>query len=139
MESLATEDPSQPGQIVAVLHIPKVQLLLIAGRCASVDTLRARLATKAFRDAYTDLYSCATPDSRLFIHDMGADGLTPDRPRDGAPFDIVYEHGTRQTRFDGDPKAQRLTDDDYHRRFSAIDAEYARLVLLLLNGGATSK
>lgn len=139
LDSLAVEDPSQPGQMVAVLHVPKVQLLVIAGRCASVDALRARLTAKAYRDVYSDLHGCATPDSRLFIQDLGANGLAPERPRAGGAFDIVYEHMTQQTRFDGDHTAQKMSKEEYQRRFRAVDVEYARLASLLLTQSTTAK
>jgi hypothetical protein len=134
LDSLAAEDRSRPGVIVAVLHIPKSQLLVIEGRCSAVDALRARLATKAYRDVYSDLQGCATADSRLFIQDLGADGVLFEPREDGAPFDIVYEKMTRQTRFDGNFKAQQLSEQEYRQRFQTIDAEYSRLVSLLLEG-----
>ena len=133
--SLAAEDPSRPGHIVAVLHIPNVQLLVIAGRCESVAALRARLTAKAYQDVYRDLHGCAAADSRLFIQDLGADGLIHERPRDGAPFDIVYQQMTKQTKFDGNFKAQEISAQEYRQRYHSIDAEYARLVSLLLDGG----
>lgn len=136
LDSIAVEDPSRAGHLVAVLHIPKVQLLVIAGQCGSIDSLRARLTAKAYRDVYTDLQACADADSRLFIQDLGADGLLPERTGDGAPFDIVYEHMTRQTRFDGNFKAQDISEAEYRERFAAIDAEYARLAALLVAGSA---
>ena len=131
LQSVAAEDPARPGYMVAVLYIPGVQLLMIAGQCDAIDTLRARLAANAYRDVYTDLHACSNPGSRLFIQDMSADGLGREPARDGAPFDIVYEHMTRQTRFDGDFKGQDLSAEEYNRRFTTIDAEYARLLSVL--------
>ena len=80
LQSLAAEDPSRQDHVVAVLYVPRVQLLTIAGRCAATEALRARLAAAAYRDVYTDLHACADADTRLFIQDMSADGLRPAPP-----------------------------------------------------------
>ena len=133
LQSLAAEDPSRLDHVVAVLHVPRVQLLTIAGRCAATEALRARLAAAAYGDVYTDLHACAAADTRLFIQDMSADGLRPDPRRNGAPFDIVYERMSRRTLFDGDFKRQQLTSEQYDERFAALDAEYARLVSILVD------
>ena len=139
LDSFAAEDPTRPGQVVAVLHIPNSQLLLISGRCEPPAAIRARLAAKAYRDAYSDLHGCAAADSRLFIQDLGADGLAIERPGEGAAFDIVYERMTQQTRFDGDFKSQKISGDEYRKRYAALDAEYARLASVLLNLGAQAQ
>lgn len=137
LQSLAAEDPLRPDQIVAVLYVPRVQLLTIAGHCAATEALRARLAAAAYRDVYTDLHACAAADTRLFIQDMSADGLRAEPRQNGAPFDIVYERMSRRTLFDGDFKSQQLTSEQYEERFTALDAEYARLVSVLVDSVST--
>jgi hypothetical protein len=137
LQSLAAEDPSRSDHIVAVLYVPRVQLLTIAGRCAATEALRARLAAAAYRDVYTDLHACAAAETRLFIQDMSADGLQPEPRQNGSPFDIVYERMSRRTQFDGDFKSQKLTSDEYERRFTDIDVEYARLASILLDSVST--
>jgi hypothetical protein len=137
LQSLAAEDPSRPDHIVAVLYVPRVQLLTISGRCVATGALQARLAAAAYRDVYTDLHACAAADTRLFIQDMSADGLRPEPRQNGAPFDIAYERMSRRTLFDGDFKSQQLTSDQYAERFTAIDAEYARLVTILVDSVST--
>jgi len=132
LESVAAEDPARPGYMVAVLYVPGVQMLTIAGQCDSIEALRGQLAAKAYRDLYGNLQSCSNPASRLFIHDMAADGLEREPPHQGAPFDIVYEHMATRTKLDGDFKGQNLSADEYNQRFTTIDAEYARLLAILI-------
>ncbi len=91
---------------------------MIAGRCHAIEAMRARLAAKAYRDVYADLHACAIADFRLFIQDMGADGLGCQRARDGSLFDIVYERMSQQTRFDGDFRGQGLSAQKYDQRSS---------------------
>lgn len=136
-ESLAAEDPTRPGHMMAVLYLPRVQLLMIAGRCDAIEAMRARLAAKAYRDVYADLHACAIGDSRLFIQDMGADGLGRQPARDGSAFDIVYERMSRQTKFDGDFKGQGLSAQEYDQRFITIETEYARLLSVLVSEFST--
>jgi hypothetical protein len=137
LRSLAAEDPSRPDHVVAVLYVPRVQLLTIAGRCAATEALRAHLDAAAYRDVYTDLHACAEAETRLFIQDMSADGLRPEPRQNGAPFDIVYQRMSHRTLFDGDFKSQQLTSEQYDERFRAIDAEYARLASILVDSVST--
>lgn len=137
LQSVAAQDPTRAGQLVAVLYVPGVQLLMITGRCDASEVLAARLAAAEYRDVYTDLHACAVDTTRLFIQDMSADGLWPEPRRSGAPFDIVYEQMTHRTRFDGDCRSQELTSAEYRQRFTTIDAEYARLASILVDSFLT--
>lgn len=123
----AAEDPAHPGSFVAVLHIPGVQLLAVRGHCAAEQALRETLARKAYNDLYGDINACAEKAGKLFIQDMGADGLRLES-RGGQAFDIAYVEVDQQTFFNGDWKAQKLDEKTYRERFEAIDREYAALL-----------
>jgi len=129
LDSAAAEDLAHPGRFMAVLHIPGVQLLAVAGECQAVEALRATLARKAYRDLYMDLNACAAKDTKLFVQDMGADGLRASRS--GATFDTAYEHVDQQTTFNGEWKDQQLSESEYQARFARVEAAYADLLRMV--------
>jgi len=128
LDAIAASDPGAPDRFVGALFFPDVQLLVVAGRYAAPDALRAQIAAHQYKDVYLALTSGSAPDTRLFFQDLKADGLHA--AADGG-VDVMYEHVDKQNVFDG--KADRA-------RFDAADAEYSRLLSLLLNEaeGATT-
>jgi len=72
------------------------------------------------------------PATRVFIEDLGADGLKADHP-DGTAFDSIDRAGKR-TIFDTDwKKEQKLTDEQFAKLFADADALYSRLLQALIN------
>jgi hypothetical protein len=129
-ESLAASDPAQPDTFVAALHIPDSQLLVVRQHHPAAEALRQRIALSRFRDVYLDLQGLPTATGRFFVQDAGADGILD--ARGGGGVDVLYEDGERQTLFNGDPGGQHLTRAAYAEKLSAADAEYARLLMLLV-------
>jgi hypothetical protein len=90
-----------------------------------------RLDNRQYRDTYLDLQATPTPEGKFFVQDAGADGIAAEPS--GGGVDVLYEDGVRQTLFNGDPRAQKLTRAEYEAKAAAADARYARLVMLLLS------
>jgi hypothetical protein len=132
LESFAAEDPRMPGRFGAVLYIPRVQILLVAGTYSAPALLRDRIQARDYRQVYVDLSTAAAREGRLFVEDLGAPGLHPTR-EDSRPFDIIWRDTTRQVNYDGDWKAQRMSESDYRQRFQTDDAEYAAVLQGLLD------
>ena len=130
--AIATKDPKEPGVFVAALYVPANQLLVVRARHPSVDALTYRTDAKQFRDVYLDLQATPTPRGKFFIQDAGADGIL-DALRGSGDIDVLYEDGQRQTLFNGDRRAQHVSDSEYKAKLSAADTEYARLLGLLTN------
>ena len=63
----------------AVLFIPGVQMLVVSARYGAPPLLNEKIIGRQYRDVYLDLASASIPDSKLFIEDMQANGLRPDR------------------------------------------------------------
>src|SRR5678815_714484 len=84
---------------------------------------------RRYADAYTALQQSATPETRIFIQDLKADGL---QPRAGDGVDVVFEHG-RRTFFDGSRSGRELSEDEYRQRFDTCDEEYARWLSVLID------
>jgi hypothetical protein len=130
LDAIAAADPEEPGRFVAALYLPGNQLLVVNAHHPSVDGVAYRIAMDQHRDVYLDLQGTPTPQDKFFVQDAGADGILS-ALRGSSEIDVVYEDGTRQTLFNGDVKAQRLTSAEYDARLAAADARYARLLKLL--------
>jgi hypothetical protein len=130
-ESIATSDPAHPDTFVAALHIPGSQLLVVRQHHPAAEAVRHRIALSQFRDVYLDLQGSPEATGKFFVHDSGADGIL-DARRGSGDVDVLYEDGVRQTLFNGDPASQHLTRPAYADKLSAADAEYARLLRLLV-------
>lgn len=129
LDAIATVDPTEPGAFVAALHIKGGQLLVVRAHHPSVAALSARLAARQFRDVYLDLQATPTTNGKLFVMDVGADGL-PSEPDQPTNVDVVYEDGTRQTMFNG-ARAQKLNNDAYRKQLHDADVRYTRLLDVL--------
>jgi len=128
LDSIAAKDPDSPEAFAAALYFPGMQLLVVSGKYSVPQLLTTRVANKEYRDVYLDLNGAAT--GKVFIEDPGADGLKVKR-ENNQPFDQAEMSGKR-TMFDGDWKAQKLSEQDYMKAFSAADERYAQILTALL-------
>ena len=128
LDSIAAKDPAATDVFVAALYFPGVQLLVVSGRYSVPQLLNDRLGKKEYRDIYLDLNGAAT--AKAFIEDPAADGLKAKR-ESNQPFDQAEMAGKR-TMFDGDWKAQKMSEQDYLKAFSAADDRYAQILAALL-------
>jgi hypothetical protein len=128
LDSIAALDPETPDAFAAALYFPGMQLLVVSGKYSVPQLLTTRLAKKEYRDVYLDLNGAAT--GKTFIEDPGADGLRAKRENNQA-FDQVEVAGKR-TMFDGEWKAQKLSEQDYMKAFSSVDDRYAQILAALL-------
>jgi hypothetical protein len=130
LDSIAAPDPSSPDTFVAALYFANMQLLVVSARYTAPQLLVAKVAKKDYRDVYIDLNSASVPDSKIFVEDLGADGLKPKR-EENQPFD-TYEQAGKRTVFNSDWKAQKLSEQDYMKAFSGADDQYARILSALI-------
>jgi hypothetical protein len=124
--AIAARDP-ESGAFVAALFYPGIQLLVVSGKPAAEAATVAQLAAKNYQDVYAALQDQAARTGRLFVQDLGADGLIDG----GESVDIVYEEG-RQMLFDGNPRGHKLSEKAYRDAFASADARYARMLAVLL-------
>ena len=130
LDSIAAPDPTSPDTFVAALYFPNMQLLVVSAKYTVPQLLVAKVAKKDYRDVYIDLNSASVPDSKIFVEDLGADGLKPKR-EENQPFD-TYEQGGKRTVFNSDWKAQKLSEQDYMKAFSGADDQYAHILQALI-------
>jgi hypothetical protein len=130
IDSIAAKDPSKPDTFVSALYFKGLQLLVVSGSYSAPLILEEKVGKKEYRDVYMDLNGAATPASKIFIEDLGADGLMPDHDNN-MPFDASEVAGKR-TAFDGDWKRQQMSEDDYKKAFAKADEEYSAMLTALL-------
>jgi hypothetical protein len=130
LDSIAAPDPSSPDTFVAALYFPNIQLLVVSAKYTAPQLLTAKVDKKDYRDVYIDLNSASVPESKIFVEDLGADGLRAKRD-DNQPFD-TFEQAGKRTMFDNDWKKQKLTEQDYMKAFSGADDQYAKILTALL-------
>jgi hypothetical protein len=129
LDSIAAKLTSPDGTYAAALYFPNVQLLVISGHYSAPQLMDPRLAGKQYRDTYMELSGTVTPDSKVFVQDMGEPGLSARRQ------DNMFDTWTRAGRivtFDGEPEPQKMSDAEYQKAFVAADEEYARILSALL-------
>ena len=137
-EAVAVRDPDRPDRFIAALRIPG-QLLVVSATHPSVDLVAQRLAQGDYRDVYMDLQGTPSRDSKFFVHDMAADGLS--LAARVQAYDMVYDGATMLT-CDGRWKDAKMKEADYRDRVAKADVRYARMLGLLagaLNPAMTSR
>lgn len=130
LDSIAAKDPSAPDVYIGALYISGSQLLVISGQYSVPILLDTRLSKKEYRDVYIDLNSASPINSRLFIEDLGADGLHA-KVDDDVASDSFENTGKRLT-LDSDWKKQKLSEEDYMKAYDTADARYAQMLTALL-------
>jgi hypothetical protein len=130
LDSLAAKDPSNPGVYVGVLYFPGVQVLAVSAQYAAPVLLDTRLTKHEYRDVYMDLYSAGTAGTKVFITDLGADGVKVRNDDNSAPDG--YEAAGKLMSFDGEWRQQQLSEEEYQKAFAAADARYVQMLTALL-------
>jgi hypothetical protein len=130
LDSIAAKDPSAPDAFVAALYFPGMQLLVISGKYSVPQLLTDRVGRKEYRDVYLDLNGASIADTKIFIEDPGADGLSAKREENQA-FDQCEIAGKR-TMFNGDWKTQKMSEQDYMKTYAAADDRYSQILAALL-------
>src|SRR5436190_23566932 len=130
LDCIAAKDPSAPDVFIAALYFPGVQLLVVSGKYSVPQLLNERLAKKEYRDTYLDLNGAAMPASKIFLEDPGADGIKAKREENQA-FDS-YEADGKRIMFNSDWKAQKISEQDYMKAFSAADERYTQILTALI-------
>jgi hypothetical protein len=129
LDSIAAKVATAEGHYAAALYFPNVQLLVISGHYSAPQLMDPRLAAKQYRDTYMELSGTVTPDTKVFVQDMGEPGLGMKKQ------DNLYDTWTRAGKvvmFDGENDKQKISDAEYAKTFAAADEEYARILSALL-------
>jgi hypothetical protein len=116
---------------VGALYFPGTQLLVVGGNYSAPDRLNYLLGQKAYKDVYADLSSASEQKGKIFIMDLGADGLRF-RREDNQPFDVADVAG-KSINFDGDWGRARISEDEYRKSFQTADERYVQMLQALID------
>lgn len=119
-----------PDRYVGALYFPGTQLLVVSGKYASAARMTDLLSKKDYREVYLDLSSASEQQSRLFVMDLGANGLRF-RREDNQPFDTADVAGKSFT-FDGEWGRAKISEDDYRKAYSSTDEQYSQMLQALI-------
>ncbi len=127
---IATKDPTEPGRFVAAMLLPGAQLMIVSARYGAPALLNEKVLLGKFQDAYIDLNSASEAATRVIVEDLRADGFAMTKRKDTLR-DSFESHGKRVI-FDFDWRKQKLTEAEYFSTLEAADAQYARMLELLI-------
>lgn len=120
-----------PGdQYVGALYFSGSQLLVVMAKYPSAARMTYLLNEKNYKEMYLDLSSATDQKSRVFIMDLGANGLRFKR-ENGQPYDTVDADG-RSVAFDGEWNRAKISEDDYRKTFAATDEQYSQMLQSLI-------
>jgi hypothetical protein len=129
LDSIAAKLPNGDGNYAAALYFPNVQLLVISGHYSAPQLMDPRVTGKQYRDTYMELSGTVTPNTKIFVQDMGEPGLSQRKQEN--MYDTWNQAG-KIVMFDGEPDKQKMSDADYQKSFTAADEEYAKILSALL-------
>lgn len=121
---------STADQYVGAMYVPGSQLLVVAAKYPSAPRMTYLLNEKNYKEMYLDLSSATDPKTRIFIMDLGANGLRFKR-ENNQPYDTVDRDG-RSVAFDGEWGRAKISEDEYRKTFSATDEQYSEMLQSLI-------
>jgi hypothetical protein len=117
-----------PDKYVAALYIAGSQLLVITAKYAAPERLDSLISKKEYQEVYADLSSASVQASKMFVMDLGANGLKFDRETN-EPYDTV-DTAAGSVAFNGERGT--LSEDDYKKAFVTSDEQYAAMIQALV-------
>ena len=136
LDAIAAKDPERPDRYIGALYYPGSQLLVVSASYPAPASMDYRLGERQYRDAYLDIQGAGAREGRFFVTDLLADGLRA--ARRGEPFDIIYKDGKDQVAYDGDWRAQKMSESDYQEQFRKDDERYAKMLASLAAAAAAA-
>ena len=118
------------GHFVSALYLPGSQLLVVRGRFASSDRAAILIERKMYRDVYVDLNSASEAATKVFVSDLGANGLRF-RRENNQPFDTADLAGKTYA-FDGNWGKAKLSREDYTKAYQTADEQYSQMLQALI-------
>ena len=115
-------------QYVAALYFQGSQLLVVGAKYSTPDRLNYLIERKQYQDVYADLSSASEQSTKVFVMDLGANGLKF-RRENNEPFDTVDSSGA-SVAFNGE--RGKLSEDDYKKVFATSDEQYTSMLQALI-------
>ena len=129
LDSVATQGAA-PCEYIGALYFPGSQLLVVGAKYEGIERMNLMLGARQYRDIYIDLNSASVPASKVFVSDLGANGLRFDRTGN-QPWDTV-DVGGKSYAFDGDWGRAKISRDEYTKAYQTTDDQYTRMLEALV-------
>jgi hypothetical protein len=128
LESAAAQQSAD--QYVGALYFPGAQLLVVGGKYPAAARMKDLLGKKDYREVYMDLSSASDQKTRVFVMDLGANGLRFKR-EENQPFDTADVAG-KSVAFDGEWGRAKISEQEYRKAYSETDEQYSQMLQALI-------
>ena len=118
------------NEYVAAMYFPGSQLVVVNAKTNVPDRMKYLILQKSYKDLYVELNGAVDQASRVFISDLGANGLQFRREKN-QPFDTVDATG-KTTAFDGDWRKAKLSEQEYTKIYVTHDEAYSQMLQALI-------
>jgi hypothetical protein len=117
------------GQYVSALYISGSQLLVVSAKYSVPSRMDLLLGEKKYQEIYQDLNSASERDSKVFVMDLGANGLRFKQEKN--ELDTADLAG-RSVVFDGDWDKAKISEAEYRKTFESTDTQYMQMLQSLI-------
>jgi hypothetical protein len=117
------------GQYVSALYISGSQLLVVSAKYSVPSRMDLLLGEKKYQEIYQDLNSASERDSKVFVMDLGANGLRFKQEKN--ELDTAVLAG-RSVVFDGDWDKAKISEAEYRKTFESTDTQYMQMLQALI-------
>jgi hypothetical protein len=128
LDSIAAKHDAA-GQYVSALYIAGSQLLVVSAKYSQPARMDYLLNEKKYQEIYQDLNSASETQSKVFVMDLGANGLRFKQERN--ELDTADVSG-KSVVFDGDWGKARISEAEYRKTYEATDAQYTQMLQALV-------
>lgn len=127
----AASNRGPADEYVGALYLPGSQLLVVNAKSSVPDRMKYLLIEKSYKDLYLELNGTVHQESRVFVSDMGANGLQF-RPVRSQPADTVDAKG-KSTVFDGEWRKAKVSEAEYTKAYQEHDDAYSGMLRALID------
>ena len=128
LESIAAKNEAA-GQYVSALYIPGSQLLVVSAKYSQPARMDYLLTEKKYQEIYQDLNSASERQSKVFVMDLGANGLRFKQEKN--ELDTADVSG-KSVVFDGAWDKAKISEAEYRKAFETTDAQYTQMLQALI-------
>lgn len=118
-------------QYVGALYLPGTQLLVVNAKSSVPDRMKYLLLEKSYKDLYLELNGTVHQDSKVFVSDVGPNGLQF-KPARNQAADTVDAKGKTMA-FDGEWRKAKMSEADYAKAFQEHDESYSAMLRALID------
>src|SRR4030095_7958555 len=128
LDSIAAKQETA-GHYATGLYISGSQLLVVSDKYSQPSRMDYLLVEKKYQEMYQDLNSASEQQSKVFVMDLGANGLRVQREKN--ELDTADISG-KSVVFDGDWGKAKISEAEYRKTFENTDTQYTQMLQALI-------